>query len=293
MANRRELVKRRKAVRNIHKITRTMQMIANARFQAAYKRAVASKPYTEKLAKLVEDLAKAAKGLDHPLMREPEEGGASLFMVITSSRGLCGGYNGNVLRAAGEHFRGLEERGEQAELHMVGKKGVNYLKFVGWPMEREITDIGETPRFEQVEPLANEMMDRFIKGEIRSVDVAYMKFVSTGKQIPVVERLLPLSGLEPDEAEEAPVEAEVQYEFSPNPVELLNELLPATVRIALFQAFSDAVVSEQVARMVAMTAATEAAEDIIKRLTQQYNRARQTAITMELLDIVGGANALS
>jgi len=293
MANRRELVKRRKAVRNIHKITRTMQMIANARFQAAFKRAVASKPYTEKLTKLVEDLARAAKGLDHPLMREPEEGGASLLMVITSTRGLCGGYNGNVLRTAGEHLRGVQEKGEQVELHMVGRKGVSYLKFAGWPMDREITDIGEIPRFDQIEPLANEMMDRFIQGEIRSVDVAYMKFVTTGKQIPVVERLLPLSGLEPEGGEEAAVEAEVQYEFSPDPAELLNELLPATVRIALFQAFSDAVVSEQVARMVAMTAATEAAEDIIKRLTQQYNRARQTAITMELLDIVGGANALS
>jgi F-type H+-transporting ATPase subunit gamma len=269
MANRRVLVKRRDAIRNIHKITRTMQMIANARFQAAFKRAVASKPYTEKLSKLVEDLAKAAKGIDHPLMREPEEGGASLVLVITSTRGLCGGYNGNILRNAGEHV------------------------LAGWPMDREITDIGEVPRFDQVEPLANEMMERFIKGEIRSVDVAYMKFISTGKQIPVVERLLPLSGLEPEDAEQAPAEAEVQYEFSPDPTELLNELLPATVRIALFQAFSDAVVSEQVARMVAMTAATEAAEDIIKRLTQQYNRARQTAITMELLDIVGGANALS
>lgn len=293
MANRRELVKRRKAVRNIHKITRTMQMIANARFQAAFKRAVASKPYTEKLAKLVEDLARAAKGVDHPLMREPDEGGSSLLLVITSTRGLCGGYNGNVLRAAGEHLRGIEDKGEQLELHMVGRKGVNYLKFAGWPMDREITDIGEIPRFDQVEPLANEMMDRFIRGEIRSVDVAYMKFVSTGKQIPVVERLLPLSGLEPEDGAETSVEAEVQYEFSPNPTELLNEILPATVRIALFQTFSDAVVSEQVARMVAMTAATEAAEDIIKRLTQQYNRARQTAITMELLDIVGGANALS
>ncbi len=268
-------------------------MIANARFQAAYKRAVASKPYTEKLAKLVEDLARAAKGIDHPLMREPQEGGASQLIVLTSTRGLCGGYNGNVLRVAGEHFRGLEESGEQVELHMVGKKGVAYLKFAGWPMAREITDVGEIPRFDQIEPIANEMMQRFIEGEIRSVDIAYMKFVSTGKQIPVVERLLPLSGLEPEVEEEGAAEAEVQYEFSPDPTELLNELLPATVRIALFQAFSDAVVSEQVARMVAMTAATEAAEDIIKRLTQQYNRARQTAITMELLDIVGGANALS
>ena len=108
MANRRELVKRRKAVRNIHKITRTMQMIANARFQAAYKRAVASKPYTEKLAKLVEDLAKAAKGIDHPLMREPEEGGAALVMVITSTRGLCGGYNGNIIRMSMKQRKELQ-----------------------------------------------------------------------------------------------------------------------------------------------------------------------------------------
>jgi F-type H+-transporting ATPase subunit gamma len=293
MANRRVLIKRRDAVRNIHKITRTMQMIANVRFQAAFKRAVASKPYTEKLAKLVDDLARAAKGIDHPLMRQPEEGGVSVLMVITSTRGLCGGYNHNVLRTAGEQLKDLEAGGERVELHMVGKKGVAYLKFAGWPMDREITDIGETPRFDEIEPLANEMMERFTRGEIRSVDVVYMKFVSTGKQIPVVERLLPLTGLESENAEAAPAVAEVQYEFSPDPHELLNELLPATVRIALFQAFSDAVVSEQVSRMVAMTAATEAAEDIIKRLTQQYNRARQTAITMELLDIVGGANALS
>jgi F-type H+-transporting ATPase subunit gamma len=294
MANRRVLVKRRQAVRNIHKITRTMQMIANARFQAAYKRSVASKPYIEKLAKLVEDLVRATQELDHPLMREPAEGGACLLLVITSTRGLCGGYNGNVLRTAGEHLRSLEQMGRRVELHMVGRKGVAYLKFAGWKMASEITNIGEAPRFEQIEPLANEMMERFTKGEIRSVDVAYMKFVSTGKQIPVVERLLPLSGLEPQGGVEAAAgEVEVQYEFSPDPTELLNELLPATVRIELFHAFSDAVVSEQVARMVAMTAATDAAEDIIKRLTQQYNRARQTAITMELLDIVGGANALS
>ncbi len=217
MANRRVLVKRRQAVRNIHKITRTMQMIANVRFQAAFKRAVASKPYTEKLAKLVEDLARAAKGIDHPLMRQPEEGGVSVLMVITSTRGLCGGYNHNVLRTAGEHLKSLEAGGERVELQMVGKKGVAYLKFAGWPMDREITDIGEIPRFDEIEPLANEMMERFIKGEVRSVDVVYMKFVSTGKQIPVVERLLPLTGLEPDDGVKASAEAEVQYDFSPDP----------------------------------------------------------------------------
>ena len=137
------------------------------------------------------------------------------------------------------------------------------------------------------------MMDRLIKGEISSAYVAYMQFISTGKQIPVVAQLLPLSHVAQTEAPGEVPETELQYEFSPEPRELLDELLPATVRASLYQGFTDAGVSEQVARMVAMKAATDAAEDAIKRLTQQYNRARQTAITMELLDIVGGANALA
>jgi len=129
-----------------------------------------------------------------------------------------------------------------------------------------------------------------MRGEIASVHVAYMKFLSAGQQRPVVVQLLPLK---PDVAEGAQAGTPVEYEFSPDPRQLLDELLPATVRVRLFQAFNDAAVSEQVARMVAMKAATDAAGDMIKSLTREYNRARQTQITMELLDIVGGANALS
>jgi F-type H+-transporting ATPase subunit gamma len=303
MANRRVLVKRRKSVRNIRKITRTMQLIATARFQAAFNRAVATKPYTEKLAELVADLSRAAGNVDHPLLQTHDDVNASALVVITSDRGLAGGYNSNVLRAAVGHIEEQRGRGVVPRIHMVGRKGINFFKFLRREVAEQTTGLGDKPRFEQIEPIANDLMDRFIRGEIASVHVAYMRFHSAGVQRPAVVQLLPLA---PDSVETPQSAASaspgatppgrlapVEYEFSPDPKQLLDELLPATVRARLFQAFNDAIVSEQVARMVAMKAATDAAGDMIKALTREYNRARQTQITMELLDIVGGANALS
>lgn len=293
MANRRVLVKRRKSVRNIRKITRTMQLIATARFQAAFTRAVATKPYTEKLAELVADLSRAAGSVDHPLLETHEGVDRSALVVLTSDRGLAGGYNSNVLRAAVTHIEEQRARGVEPRVHMVGRKGINFFKFLRREMAEQTTGIGDKPRFDQVEPIANDLMDQFIRGEIESVHVAYMRFHSAGVQRPVVVQLLPLSTETRQDGEEEAAVRGVEYEFSPDPRSLLDELLPAVVRVRLFQAFNDAVVSEQVARMVAMKAATDAAEDMIKALTRKYNRARQTQITMELLDIVGGANALS
>jgi F-type H+-transporting ATPase subunit gamma len=289
MANRRVLVKRRKAVRNIRKITRTMQLIATARFQAAFNRAVATRPYTEKLAELVADLSRAAGNVDHPLLRTNDEAKKSALVVLTSDRGLAGGYNANVLRSAIAHLD-QQAAGMETEVHMVGKKGISYFRFLRRAVAEQTSGIGDRPRFDQVEPIANALIDRFTRGEIASAHVAYMKFLSAGQQRPVVVQLLPLQPeVKPGEEKAKSVE----YEFSPDPQQLLDELLPATVRVRLFQAFNDAAVSEQVARMVAMKAATDAAQDMIKALTREYNRARQTQITMELLDIVGGANALS
>lgn len=294
MANRRILVKRRKSVRNIRKITRTMQLIATARFQAAFNRAVATRPYTEKLAELVADLSRAAGDVDHPLLKTHDEVPRTALVVLTSDRGLAGGYNGNVLRAALGHLEQQAARGLSTDVHMVGKKGIGYFRFLRRPLSEQTSGIGDKPRFEQVEGIANDLMARFVRGEIASAHVAYMKFLSAGQQRPVVVQLLPLK---PEAGEgEAAGQAgppAVEYEFSPEPRQLLDELLPAVVRVRLFQAFNDAAVSEQVARMVAMKAATDAAGDMIKALTREYNRARQTQITMELLDIVGGANALS
>ncbi len=290
MANRRVLVKRRKAVRNIRKITRTMQLIATARFQAAFNRAVATRPYTEKLAELVADLSRAAGNVEHPLLKTNEGSKVSDLVVLTSDRGLAGGYNSNVLRTALAHLDEQAGQGLETRVHMVGKKGISYFRFLRRPVAQQTSGIGDRPRFDQVEPIANDLIDRFVRGEIASAHVAYMKFLSAGQQRPVVVQLLPL---QPEVRKGEEKAKPVEYEFSPDPQQLLDELLPATVRIRLFQAFNDAAVSEQVARMVAMKAATDAAQDMIKALTREYNRARQTQITMELLDIVGGANALS
>jgi F-type H+-transporting ATPase subunit gamma len=292
MANRRVLVKRRKSVRNIRKITRTMQLIATARFQAAFSRAVASRPYTEKLAELVADLSRAAGDVDHPLLKTHDEVKRSAVVVITADRGLAGGYNANVLRTAVTHLDQQAAQGMTNDVHMVGKKGISYFRFLRREIAEQTTGIGDKPRFDQVEPIANALIDRFVRGEIASVYVVYMKFFSAGQQRPVAVQLLPLKP-EAVAGEAAEAKKSVEYEFSPDPRQLLDELLPATVRVRLFQAFNDAAVSEQVARMVAMKAATDAAGDMIKALTREYNRARQTQITMELLDIVSGANALS
>jgi F-type H+-transporting ATPase subunit gamma len=305
MANRRAIVRRRKAVRNIKKITRTMQLIATARFQMALNRATASRPYTDKLAEMVADLANVTEDFTHPLMerhdRPAEAGGRerSVLLVVSSNRGLCGGYNAHVLRAAIEHLDRAAAEGVDTDVTMVGKKGASAFRFRGRQMAERIADIDDRPRFEQVEPLARRLTERFLAGEVGSVWVAYMRFHSPSRQTPEVFQLLPLAGLGPavavsTESAGAPRTGyRPQYEILPSAEELLDKLLPAVVRMRLFQSFLDAAVSEQIARMAAMRAATEAAEDMIGALTRKYNRARQSQITLELLDIVGGANALA
>ncbi len=293
MANRRVLVKRRKSIGNIRKITRTMQLIATARFQAAFTRAVASRPYTEKLAEMVGDLARGAEGIDHPLLESQNSSAPAALMVLTSSRGLCGGYNANILRTALAQLEEWRQGEREHELRVFGKKGISFFRFRKQALAGQSTAIGDAPRFDQVEPVANALIEDFLAGRVSSVQVAYMRFFSAGRQRPEIAQLLPLVHAAPEATSEEPPARAIDFEIRPNPAQLLSALLPATVRVRLFQAFLDANVSEQVARMVAMKAATEASGDMIKKLTRQYNRARQTHITMELLDIVGGANAIA
>lgn len=295
MANARQIVKRRKAVTNTRKITRTMQLIATARFQQAFNRATATKPYTSKITQLVHELSAATQGeTEHYLMRENTEATKDVVLALTSNRGLCGGYNAHILRTF-EAFIREKQDGRENEIHVVGKKGIAYCRFFGHKVANAIRHIDDRPRFEQVEPLAAAFMERYRQQEIANVYVVYMKFFSAGKQVPEVMHLLPLRKSEEagegGAAEAAPTTS-VQYDFSPGPEKLLEKLLPQTVKTRLYQAFTDMAVSENVARMVAMKAATDAASDMIKSLSRQYNRARQTQITMELLDIVGGAEAL-
>jgi F-type H+-transporting ATPase subunit gamma len=295
MAKARAIVKRRKAVRNIRKITKTMQMIATAKFQKSLKRAVGTKPYTLKVRELVGELAASAGNVDHPLLRRPQGAERTrkvALVVITSNRGLAGAYNGNVLRMAVIKAKELEAQGEKVELYVCGKKGVSYFNF----QKRAITqrlDVSDTPRFEEVKPVSDDFMDQFTNGKIDAVYVAYMNFISAGSQKAEVMQLLPLANIETKQEQQAAAgKTQAVYEFSPDPMSLLDELLPLTVRGALFQAFLDATTSEHVARMIAMKSATDNADKIVKSLTMRYNRARQSQITTELAEIMGGVEAM-
>lgn len=287
MAKARAIVKRRKAVVNIRKITRTMQLIASSRWPKALKRAQATQPYTAKITEMVETLA--GQSIDHPLLRPNEGVKQALLLTITSNRGLCGSYNAAVLRSASDHYRRLTAEGMGFTFEVVGKKAVNYCKFLNIPVASAITDVEDKISYARVAEMAERLMKLYADRQLSRVDVAYTKFHSIGVQRPVVVQLLPI---EPPKAEAAAKGSTTQFEFSPEPAVLLARLIPETVKIRLFQYFNDAIVSEQIARMVAMKAATDAAGDMVKGLTREYNRARQSQITTELADIVGGANAV-
>jgi F-type H+-transporting ATPase subunit gamma len=299
MAKARAIVKRRKAVRNIRKITKTMQMIATAMFQKSLKRAVATKPYTQKVRELVGELAASVgEEVEHPLLRRPgpeDRTGRVAMLVITSNRGLAGAYNGSVLRTAIHRIRELEAAGTSVDLYAAGKKAIAFFTFQRRPITRR-ADAPAMPRYADVERLANEFIEQFTSGKYDAVYIVYMNFISAGVQKPAVLDLLPLAGVEaPAAAGARPTAAlhpETIYDFSPEPRILLDELLPLTVRAALFQAFLDATTSEHVARMVSMKSATDNADKLVKALTMQYNRARQSQITTELSEIMGGVEAM-
>ncbi|TWT45143.1 ATP synthase gamma chain [Phycisphaerae bacterium RAS1] len=295
MAKARAITKRRKAVRNIKKITQTMQLIATARFQKCLQRATASAPYTRKLTEMIETLS-GLESVDHELLRPNDSVPRSILLTITSNRGLCGSYNAGVLRAATERTREAAARGGKLEMEVVGKKGINYLRFLGQSPSVSITDVEDKIAYSRVAEMAERYMTLYRQRQIARVEVAYMRFVSVGVQRPTIATLLPIEKPKADTPAAGAVakrgEIKLDFEFSPPPAELLARLIPESVKIRLYQYFNDAIVSEQVSRMVAMKAATDAAGEMIKFLTREYNRARQSAITMELLDIIGGKKAI-
>lgn len=297
MAKSRELKRRIKAVGNIRRITKTMQMIATARFQAALKRATLTKPYAQKIAELVGELASATAAggkVAHPLLSSGKAAvGKILVLVITSNRGLCGGYNSNVLRTA-VGFIKEQEKAAKIDIHLVGKKGQAFFRFLGRNVAQFHSQFGDQPRFEQVDQLAEGYMKSFIAGEYDGVYICSMNFISASRQTPKVTKVLPLDSPDAKQKAESGALANVgaEYDYSPDPKTLLDELLPITAKTQMFQLFNEAVVSEQVARMVAMKAATDSAGKMGKELNRRYNRARQAAITTELTEIIAGSAAL-
>ena len=291
MAKARAIVKRLKAIRNIRKITRTMELIATARFKKAMDRATEAAAYTNKISEIVADLARADLSFDHPLLKthSPQKNG--ILLVLTSNRGLCGGYNGGVIKQASHRMAAASEAGQTLELQISGKRGISFFRFQKREISQQFTHFEDQPKFEDVEVLAAEYIDAYCKGEIDFLDIAYTKFISSSKQEAVLETILPLSGLN-SEASPEEQSAKQDYEFLPSAEEILEEIVPAAFKARVLKCFLDAAVSEQIYRMVAMKGATENADEIVGNLSQQYNRARQAQITSELSEIIGGAAAL-
>ena len=294
MAQIREIKKRMIAVRTIQRITKTMQMIATAKFTASLARAKASRPYMERIRELVAEVAARAGDESHPLCLAPAKpAGKELILVIASDRGLCGAYNGHVLRTSLIALKGVKSRNAESVVETIGKKATAFFKFQKIPVAQK-HQFGDRPTFEMVEPLAERLMSEYLAGQYDACRVVYMKFVSNSKQVPETMQLLPMRvpAAPKSESKGDAKSSEALYEFSPNAGELLNELLPRAVKISLFQAVIDAIVSENVMRMIAMKAATDNASGIAKSLHRSYNRARQGRITTELTEIISGAAAL-
>lgn len=293
MANARALDKRRKSIRNIRKITRTMELIATARYKKAMERAQAATAYTEQITRIVGRLAAAGLDVKHPLLEQRDEIKSARVLVLTSNRGLCGGYNASILREAMPRIRELRESIPNLAVDVSGKRGVDGLRFRKVDVDERHLNFEDQPKYDEVEKIANSYLSRYITGELDRLDVVYTKFVSTSKQIAQVETLLPLGSLGGDAVEEEDADGNnVEYEFLPSAESILEEVVPTSFKVRLFKCFLDAAVSEQVARMVAMKGATENAGEMIKQLSMTYNRARQSQITGEIMEIIGGVEAL-
>jgi F-type H+-transporting ATPase subunit gamma len=292
MASTRELVGRRKAIRNIRKITRTMELIATSRFKKAMDRASQADAYTRKIAEMAADLSATVTDIKHPLLEKREQIKTSQLLVIGSNRGLCGGYNAGVIREAMARLREEQAAGITVKLDLSGKRIIAYFRYQGHSAENRYTQFEDKPAFDEVEPLANRYLEDYIAGKIDRVEVAYQKFFSAARQVPVVETLLPLADSSETKSESRAPKKGVEYEFYPSAADILHDLLPVSFKVRLFKCFLDAAVSEQIARRVTMKAATDNADDMIKSITLRYNRARQAAITKEIAEVIGGAAAL-
>jgi F-type H+-transporting ATPase subunit gamma len=293
MAKARALDKRRKSIRNIRKITRTMELIATARYKKAMDRATAATAYTQRITRVVADLAQAGLEVSHPLLDAHEEVKNATLLILTANRGLCGGYNGSVMRTALPRLEELKQTCPVA-VEVSGKRGIAAMKFRKIHLDQSYTQFDDQPKFEQVEAIASRFLEAYATGRLDRLDVAYTKFLSSSKQTAVVETLLPLGQLEGADAKGKPDEprGESMYEFLPSAQSILEEVVPASFKAKLFKCFLDAAVSEQIARMVAMKSATENASEMIKELSSDYNRARQGQITGEIMEIIGGVEAL-
>ncbi len=289
MSSTREIRRRIRSVKNIAKVTKAMETVAASKMRKAQQQVLATRPYAEKSLEVLTFLARLRRSnaAEQPLLQQRPVKKVGV-LLITGDRGLAGAYNNNIIRKTAVQIREWEANSDvQVNLVTVGRKGRDWMLRHGPPLRAEFTGLGDRPSSNDVAPVASILIEDFVDGEFDAVYIAYTSFRSTLQQEPVIKQLLPIIPAQPT----TPMAAD--YIFEPDPQAVLSEVLRGLTELQILQAVYDAIASEQSARMVAMRSATDAANDLIGDLTLSYNKARQEAITKELLDIVGGSSALT
>src|SRR5947199_2008531 len=293
MASGQERVLRRRirSVQSTKKITRAMELIAASRIVKAQQRVAAARPYSEQITEVIRQLAASGAGLDHPLLKPRDEVKNVGFIAITADRGLAGAYNASIIRTVERAVAERRSKGVGYSLAVAGKKAESFFRWRGYKLAYSGTGFSEQPHYENARELADSVIEKYQEGEIDEVQLVYTRFLSMGTQRVVSRRLLPLDtgAIAQRSDDEGPTAA---YEFEPEPSEILEHLLPRYVESRVFAAMLEAAASEQAARQRAMKAATDNAEELIKNLSVDANKLRQAGITTEIMEIVGGAEAL-
>ncbi|MEA1902209.1 MAG: F0F1 ATP synthase subunit gamma [Actinomycetota bacterium] len=285
----REAKRRIDSVEATKKITRAMELIAASRIPKARARVHGSKPYTAKLIEVIENVGAAGAGSGHKLLerRDPNTVGV---LIVSSDRGLAGAYASNIIRLSESRISKLVREGKDVVVYAVGKKALSYFRYRGYHIEQAYLGVTDTPGYGDARAMANRVMEDYATGRIDAVEAFFTRFQSAMTQLPIHLEVLPITPPEMDADAEA---AAVSYEFEPSPEEILNRLLPRYVEALVFNMLLESSASEHSARRRAMKAATDNAEELIKTLTVQANRARQAEITTAITEIVGGAEALA
>lgn len=289
MATLRQIRQRIRSVKNISQVTRAMEMIAAAEMRRAQQATLASRNYSEKAREVMQYVATepGRSKMLHPLLEERANVKAIAIVLYTADRGLAGAYNVNVIRKTLDFIKPLEKEGKDIRLITVGKRGRDLMRRFGKQVVADFSDMGTRPEIAQVSALARAALDEFLLGNADEVHIAYTDFVNVLRQVPSVRRILPI-----EQAEIKRQGPPQIYLYEPTAEQVLAEVLPRFVEVQIYQALLEAIASEQAARMVAMRNATDNAKELIESLTLLRNKVRQASITKEILDIVGGAEAL-
>lgn len=280
------------AFKNTQKITKAMKMVAAAKLKRSQDRILAARPYAHKMRDVLSSLSQRVNRSAHPLLQK-RQGRKVEILVVTSDRGLCGGFNGNIVRKSADFIRQCEAQGCEVTLSIVGRKGRDYFRRRTWTIRQEWTGVFDKLSFEHAIDIGGDLTDHFVKGTFDELHIVYNEFKSAIQQRVIVEKLFPVhAGVEFGAVQEGAATGG-SYLYEPDETDLLNALVPKHFQIQAYRVLLESAAAEHGARMAAMDGATRNAGQLIKKVTLYYNKTRQAAITKELMDIVGGAEALN